>query len=52
MNEQDWCPECWAPQTVVDTHTETDVQTIYGTGPEYLAVDLACGDSLSVRTER
>lgn len=53
--EQDWCTECsldpddgpGMPVDVVDVSTEVEVQTIHGTGPEYLVVHLACGHTIT-----
>lgn len=52
VNEQDWCVECEAPADIIDDHLETYVQTVYGTGPEYRAVDLSCGHSIALPTGR
>lgn len=54
LPEQDLCMQCaytpdhepGVPQDIVDVSIEVHVQTIYGTGPEYLVRTLACGHSI------
>lgn len=52
MNEQDYCTECDRVVTITDVHEETDVQTIYGTGPTYTVYDFDCGHQVAVPTGR
>lgn len=46
-DQDEWCPTCEAPTTIVDQSIEVDVRTIWGTGPEYVVTYLACGHTIS-----